>query len=220
MPVQIFPNEFTPLSADKLAQWATIPPAIAGDVMNRQNVMAGRISPLSPGMKMAGQARTVAVLAGDNAALHEVIGRLRPNEVLVIDAANYDDRAVWGGILNTRAKLRDINGVVLDGAARDAAEMREMGLPVYLSALSPAGPHKGWGGSIDDRITCGGVVVMPGDIILGDDDGVTVVPLARAEDVLAASLARIAYEEDILNKLASGADVSGLFPSPELEIMS
>ena len=220
MPVQIFPNEFTPLSVEKLAQWATIPPAIAGDVMNRQNVMAGRISPLSPGMTMAGQARTVAVLAGDNAALHEVIGRLRPNEVLVIDAANYDDRAVWGGILNTRAKLRDINGVVLDGAARDAAEMREMGLPVYLSALSPAGPHKGWGGSIDDRISCGGVAVIPGDIILGDDDGVTVVPLARADAVLAASLARIAYEEDILNKLASGADVSGLFPSPELEIMS
>ena len=220
MPVQIFTNDFMPLSADKIAQWATIPPAIAGDVMNRQNVMAGRISPLSPGMTMAGQARTVAVLAGDNAALHEVIGRLRPNEVLVIDAANYDDRAVWGGILNTRAKLRNINGVVLDGAARDAAEMREIGLPVYLSALSPAGPHKGWGGSIDDRISCGGVVVMPGDIILGDDDGVTVVPLARADAVLAASLARIAYEEDILDKLASGANVSGVFPSPELEIMS
>ena len=138
----------------------------------------------------------------------------------MIDAANYDDRAVWGGILNTRAKLRNINGVVLDGAARDAAEMREMGLPVFLSALSPAGPHKGWGGSIDDRISCGGVVVMPGDIILGDDDGVTVVPLARADVVLEASLARLAYEAEILEKLATGADVSGLFPSPELEIMS
>ena len=219
MPVQIFNNDFTPLSADKLAQWATIPPAIAGDVMNRQNVMAGRISPLSLGMTMAGQARTVSVLAGDNAALHEVIGRLRPNEVLVIDACNYDDRAVWGGILNTRAKMRNINGVVLDGAARDAAEMREMGLPVYLSALSPAGPHKGWGGSIDDRISCGGVVVMPGDIILGDDDGVTVVPLNRADIVLEASLKRIDYERDVLTKLTNGSDVSGLFPSPELEIM-
>ena len=219
MPVQIFNNDFTPLSADKLAQWAKIPPAIAGDVMNRQNVMAGRISPLSPGMTMAGQARTVSVLAGDNAALHEVIGRLRPNEVLVIDACNYDDRAVWGGILNTRAKMRNINGVVLDGAARDAAEMREMGLPVYLSALSPAGPQKGWGGSIDDRISCGGVVVMPGDIILGDDDGVTVVPLNRADIVLEASLKRIDYEREVLTKLNNGSDVSGLFPSPELEIM-
>ena len=219
MPVQIFTNDFTPLSSDKLAQWANIPPAIAGDVMNRQNVMAGRISPLSPGMTMAGQARTVSVLAGDNAALHEVIGRLRPNEVLVIDAGNYNDRAVWGGILNTRAKLRNINGVVLDGAARDAAEMREMGLPVYLSALSPAGPHKGWGGSIGDRISCGDVVVMPGDIILGDDDGVTVVPLNRADIVLEASLKRINYETEILTKLNNGSDVSGLFPSPELEIM-
>lgn len=171
-------------------------------------------------MTIVGQARTVSVLAGDNAALHEVIGRLNPKEVLVIDAANYSDRAVWGGILNTRAKLRGINGVVLDGAARDAAEMRAMGLPVFLSALSPAGPHKGWGGSIDDRISCGGVVVMPGDIILGDDDGVTVVPLNRADTILEASLARMAYEADILEKLASGADVSGLFPSPELEIIS
>ncbi|XDZ68105.1 RraA family protein [Alphaproteobacteria bacterium LSUCC0226] len=220
MSVQIFKNDFAPLSAEKLIQWASIPPAIAGDVMNRQNVMAGRISPLSTGMKIVGQARTVSVLAGDNAALHEVIGRLNPKEVLVIDAANYSDRAVWGGILNTRAKLRGINGVVLDGAARDAAEMRAMGLPVFLSALSPAGPHKGWGGSIDDRISCGGVVVMPGDIILGDDDGVTVVPLNRADTILEASLARMAYEADILEKLASGADVSGLFPSPELEIIS
>jgi len=220
MSVQIFKNDFAPLSAEKLIQWASIPPAIAGDVMNRQNVMAGRISPLSTGMTIVGQARTVSVLAGDNAALHEVIGRLNPKEVLVIDAANYSDRAVWGGILNTRAKLRGINGVVLDGAARDAAEMRAMGLPVFLSALSPAGPHKGWGGSIDDRISWGGVVVMPGDIILGDDDGVTVVPLNRADTILEASLARMAYEADILEKLASGADVSGLFPSPELEIIS
>jgi len=220
MSVQIFKNDFAPLSAEKLIQWASIPPAIAGDVMNRQNVMAGRISPLSTGMTIVGQARTVSVLAGDNAALHEVIGRLNPKEVLVIDAANYSDRAVWGGILNTRAKLRGINGVVLDGAARDAAEMRAMGLPVFLSALSPAGPHKGWGGSIDDRISCGGVVVMPGDIILGDDDGVTVVPLNRADTILEASLARMAYEADILEKLASGADVSGLFPSPELDIIS
>ncbi|NDG37145.1 MAG: RraA family protein, partial [Alphaproteobacteria bacterium] len=89
MSVQIFKNDFAPLSAEKLIQWASIPPAIAGDVMNRQNVMAGRISPLSTGMTIVGQARTVSVLAGDNAALHEVIGRLNPKEVLVIDAANY-----------------------------------------------------------------------------------------------------------------------------------
>ena len=220
MPVQIFNNDFETLSSEKLAQWAKIPPAIAGDSMNRQNVMAGRISPLSSGMAMVGQARTVSVLAGDNAALHEVIKHLRSGEILVIDAANYPDRAVWGGILNTRAMGQNIGGVVLDGAARDAADMRTMGLPVYLSALSPAGPHKGWGGSINDRISCGDVVVSPGDIILGDDDGVTVVPLARADAVLKTSLERLAYEEDILKKLANGDNVDNLFPSPELEYIS
>ena len=220
MPVQIFNNEYSVLPATVLAKWATIPPAIAGDAMNRQNVMAGRISPLSFGMKMAGQARCVSTLAGDNAALHAVINYLQPKEVLVIDAGNYADRAVWGGILNTRAKLKGINGIVLDGAGRDAAEMREMGLPIYLSALSPAGPHKGWGGSINDRISCGGVAVSSGDIILGDDDGVTVVPLARADEVLGASLERMANEADILNKLANGEDTSNSFPKPELEFMS
>ena len=97
--------------------------------------------------------------------------------------------------------------------------MREMGLPIDLSALSPAGPHKGWGGSINDHISCGGVAVSPGDIILGDDDGVTVVPLARADAVLEASLKRIKNEADILNKLATGEDTSSSFPKPELEFM-
>jgi 4-hydroxy-4-methyl-2-oxoglutarate aldolase len=217
MPVQIFKNSFSPLSAEKLAAWAKIPPAIAGDSMNRQNVMAGRISPLSNGMPLVGQARTVSVVAGDNAALHEVIKHLRPGEILVIDAANYPDRAVWGGILNTRAMKQKIGGVVLDGAARDAADMRAMGLPVYLSALSPAGPHKGWGGSIDNTISCGDVVVSPGDIILGDDDGVTVVPLARADAVLDAAQQRLAYEQEVLAKLNSDQDVGALFPAPDIE---
>ncbi len=220
MPVQIFKNSFTHLSTAKLAEWAKIPPAIAGDSMNRQNVMASRISPLSPGMPLVGQARTVSVLAGDNAALHEVIKHLHPGDILVIDAANYPDRAVWGGILNTRAIKQKIGGVVLDGAARDAADMRAMGLPIYLSALSPAGPHKGWGGAIDGPISCGNVVVSPGDIILGDDDGVTVVPLARADVVLETSKKRLAYEEDILAKLARDEDVGAMFPSPELEYIN
>ena len=180
MPVQVFKNEFDALPAATMAAWAKIPPAIAGDCMNRQNVMAGRISPVAAGMHFVGQARTIASVAGDNAAMHTIINMLRPGEVLVIDAENFDNRAVWGGILNSRAMLQKINGVVVDGAVRDVAELRDMPLPVFASATSPAGPHKGWGGSIDDVISCGGISVTPGDIILADDDGAraeTVVPL-------------------------------------------
>ncbi|MEK9759931.1 MAG: RraA family protein, partial [Candidatus Puniceispirillum sp.] len=82
---------------------------------------------------------------------------------------------------------------------------------------SPAGPQKGWGGSIDNTISCGDVVVSPGDIILGDDDGVTVVPLARADEVLDAAQQRLAYEGEVLAKLNSDQDVGALFPSPDIE---
>jgi len=219
MPVQVFKNEFDALPAATMAAWANIPPAIAGDCMNRQNVMAGRISPVAAGMPFVGQARTIASVAGDNAAIHTIINMLRPGEVLVIDAENFDNRAVWGGILNSRAMLQKINGVVVDGAVRDIAELRNMPLPVFASATSPAGPHKGWGGSIDDVISCGGVSVTPGDIILADDDGVTVVPLARAESVLAEAQKKVQFEADVLAKLARGEDTSNLFPLPDIEYM-
>lgn len=219
MPVQVFKNEFDALPVAAMAAWADIPPAIAGDCMNRQNVMAGRISPVAAGMHFVGQARTIASVAGDNAAMHTIINMLRPGEVLVIDAENFDNRAVWGGILNSRAMLQKINGVVVDGAVRDIAELRDMPLPVFASATSPAGPHKGWGGSIDDVISCGGVSVTPGDIILADDDGVTVVPLARAESVLAEAQKKVQFEADVLEKLARGEDTSNLFPLPDIEYM-
>ena len=219
MPVQVFKNEFDALPAATMAAWANIPPAIAGDCMNRQNVMAGRISPVAAGMHFVGQARTIASVAGDNAAMHTIINMLRPGEVLVIDAENFDNRAVWGGILNSRAMLQKINGVVVDGAVRDITALRDMPLPVFASATSPAGPHKGWGGSIDDVISCGGVSVTPGDIILADDDGVTVVPLARAETVLAEAQKKVQFEADVLEKLARGEDSSNLFPLPDIEYM-
>ncbi len=219
MPVQVFKNEFDALPAATMAAWADIPPAIAGDCMNRQNVMAGRISPVAAGMHFVGQARTIASVAGDNAAMHTIINMLRPGEVLVIDAENFDNRAVWGCILNSRAMSQKINGVVVDGAVRDIAELRDMPLPVFASATSPAGPHKGWGGSIDDIISCGGVSVTPGDIILADDDGVTVVPLARAESVLAEAQKKVQFEADVLAKLARGEDTSNLFPLPDIEYM-
>lgn len=220
MSVQIFKNEFTTLSTATMAAWAKVPPAIAGDCMNRQNVMAGRISSVAPGMHFAGQARTIGAVAGDNAAMHAIISMLRPGEVLVIDAENYQNRAVWGGILNNRAMLKEINGVIVDGAVRDIAELRQMLLPVFASASSPAGPHKGWGGSIDNVISCGGVSVAPGDIILGDDDGVTVVPLARAHWVLAESQKKVQAEAEIMKRLTAGEDTSNLFPLPDLEYMA
>lgn len=217
MAIQRSQPDFAVLEAKLLADYAGIPAAIAGDCMNRQQIMAGRISPLAAGMAVAGQARTVTVPAGDNSAIHAAIALIKPGEVLVVDAGGYADRAVWGAILHSIARRRGAAGVIIDGAVRDAAELRQMTPPIFASATSPAGPHKGWGGRIDGPVSCGGVVVRPGDLVLGDDDGVAVVPLEDAEAVLTASRQRLDDEARILERLEAGEDSTAIFPLPAME---
>jgi len=217
MPIQRHRVDFESLPVETLDAWRTVAPAIAGDCMNRTGVMSARIKPLAPGTVLVGQARTVSCMVGDNSALHVAIGLLRPGEVLVADAGGYADTAVWGGIMTRAAMERSIAGIVVDGAVRDAAEIRELGFPCFASAVVPAGPHKGFGGIIDGTISCAGCPVRPGDIVLGDDDGIAVVPLERQAEILTASLDKIAAEEAINAETKQGklpGDGMGL---PEVE---
>ena len=218
MPLFRHDTRFEKLADTALAAWAKIPPAIASDCMNRSQVMAARIKPLAPGTRLAGQARTVACMVGDNSAIHAAIRLVGPGEVLVIAAGGHADTALWGGLLTRAALARGLAGVVLDGAARDIAEIREAGLPCFAAAAVPAGPHKGFGGTIDGVIACASCTVAPGDIVLGDDDGIAVVPLGRADTVLADCRAKLAQEEDALERLRQGtllADQMGI-PEPEV----
>jgi regulator of RNase E activity RraA len=197
--------------------------------MNRSQAMGARIKPLAPGTRLIGQARTVACMVGDNGAIHAAIRLIGPGDVLVIAAGRHADTALWGGLLTQAALSRGAAGVVIDGAVRDIAEVRETGFPCFAAATVPAGPHKGFGGTIDGVIACAGCTVAPGDIILGDDDGIAVVPLARiilgdddgiavvplarAEAVLADCHAKLAQEEQALKRLAEGellADQMGI----------
>lgn len=219
MPIQRHETEFETLPADILERWRDIPPAVASDCMNRSHVMAGAIKPVGEGMAIVGQARTVACMVGDNSALHRAIALARPGEVLVVDAGGFADTAIWGGIMTRAALQRGIAGLVVDGAVRDVAEIRALGFACFARAVVPAGPHKGFGGIIDGAIACAGCPVGPGDLVLGDDDGVCVVPLARASAILAASLAKIAQEEQTNADTLSGklpADGMGL---PDIEII-
>ncbi len=218
MPLFRHDTRFERLSDSALAAWSAIPPAIASDCMNRDQTMAARIKPLAPGTRLTGQARTVACMVGDNSAIHAAIRLIGPGDVLVIAAGGYTDTALWGGLLTLAALARGAAGVVLDGAARDIAEIREAGFRCFAAAAVPAGPHKGFGGTIDGVIACAGCAVAPGDIVLGDDDGVAVVPLGRAEAVLAACHAKLAQEEESLKLLGQGtmlADQMGIAePTP------
>lgn len=213
MPLLHHDAAFDTLSDAALAAWREIPPAIASDCMNRAQAMSAAVKPLAPGMRLAGQARTVTCMAGDNSAVHAALRLVRPGEVLVIDAGGHKAPAIWGGLLTRAAIARGLAGVVLDGAVRDVAEIRELGFPCFATAAVPAGPHKGFGGTIDGVISCAGCSLAPGDIVLGDDDGVAVVPLGRAERVLAACRAKIADEAEALERLEHGtllADQMGI----------
>lgn len=217
MTLHRYDARFAKLDAAALADWTAIPPAIASDCMNRTQSMGATIKPLAPGTRLTGQARTVSCMVGDNMAIHAAIRLIESGEVLVIDAGGYADTALWGGLLTQAAMARGAAGVVIDGAVRDIAEIREAGFPCFAAAAVPAGPHKGFGGAIDGVIACAGCTVAPGDIILGDEDGIAVVPLARAEALLADCRAKIAQEEEALERLRQGtllADQMGI-PEPE-----
>ncbi|MGC6484041.1 MAG: RraA family protein [Candidatus Puniceispirillales bacterium] len=208
---------FDRLDAAEIEAWSRIPAAIAGDSMNRQQIMASRIKPLVDGMSITGQARTVDAFEGDNSAIHAVLTMVEPGDVLVINAGGWVNRALWGGILNTVGAGKGLVGVVIDGAVRDLAELREGPVPVFAAGVSPAGPSKGWGGVIDGPVSCGGVAIHPGDIIRADEDGIAVIPLARHEEIRTTAEQRLAFEEDVMKRLEAGEDTASIFGVPEIE---
>ncbi len=219
MPLYRHNTSFRRLSAERLEAWSAIPPAIASDCMNRTQTMAAAVKPLAKGMVLCGQARTVTCMVGDNGAIHAALRLLEPDDVLVVDAGGFPDTAVFGGLLAQAAMAREAAGVVIYGAVRDCAEIVEFGLPVFASAIVPAGPHKGFGGTIDGPIACAGCPVSPGDIVLGDDDGVAVVPLAQEDSVLSASNTKIAQEEEQIRRLAAGESLADQMGLPEPDIL-
>lgn len=216
MAVERISGDFRHIDPARLDAWRDIPVAVAGDSLNRQQVMAARIKPVASGMQLCGQAYTINAFEGDNGAIHAALAVIPENVVLVIDAGGFENRALWGGILNTVAMRRKVAGVVIDGAVRDSDELREHGLPVFAAAISPAGPSKGWGGTLNGTVSCGNVAVQPGDIILGDADGVVAIPLDREQQAHAIASERLAIEKDALARVAKGEDTAVIFGAPPI----
>ena len=128
----------------------------------------------------------------------------RPGDVLVIDARGCLGNSIWGGIQSEYARKRGVCGLIVDGAIRDVEDMRKMKFPVYCKGVTPAGPHKGWADNVNLPIQCGGVPVSAGDLIVGDDDGVTVLPKEFIEVVYKEALARLRNEETWLQRIHEG----------------
>jgi len=190
--------------ADVVAKCGRIPTTILSDMMNRSRAMAAEIKPVKTSVRVAGPAVTVECMVGDNIMSHHAIYLAEPGDILVIDGRGHLDTSIWGGIQTLAAEKQGIVAVVVDGSIRDVEETRQADCAVFCRGVSPVGPHKGWGGSINEPIQCGGVSVSPGDIVVGDDDGVVVVPAADAERIIEKSLKRMEEESDWVKRVENG----------------
>jgi 4-hydroxy-4-methyl-2-oxoglutarate aldolase len=174
------------------------------DAMRRTGAMGPELVPLTIARRFAGPALTVDAMVGDNLAAHYALKLAQPGDVIVVAGGGYTRTAIWGGLTHRAAELRGVSGVVVDGACRDAAEIGPSDVPLYTRAVSPLGPHKGWGGAVLTPITCAGASISPGDAVIADEDGLAVVPSARLAAVVEGAERAAAAETDWFRRVEQG----------------
>jgi 4-hydroxy-4-methyl-2-oxoglutarate aldolase len=195
------------VSADVVKRASAFPSAILADVGARQSALSGRIAPVSPSMKLAGPAFTVEVVPGDNLMIHAAIAMARPGDVLVIDGKGDVTCSLMGEIMTNTCIAMKLGGAVVDAAIRDTEELRELGFPVFAVGANPNGPTKARAGRINGPVSVGGRIVHPGDLIVGDSDGVVVIERERAESILALAEQKVRDETDRIADLRAGKNL-------------
>ncbi|MFJ2755476.1 methyltransferase [Nocardioides sp. NPDC087217] len=171
-----------------------VPTANVGDALERMTVMDGGIRLVTGRTRLlltgraalVGNALTVDVRSGDNLAIHRALDEAQPGDVLVVNGRGDINRALIGDLIGEIMVNAGVTGAVVDGAVRDVQTLSEMGLAVYARASTPAGPFKNGPGTIGAPVAVGGVVVAAGDVVVGDSDGVVVVPRRRVREVVDA----------------------------------
>ena len=176
-----------------MSEFAAVPTTTLADLLGREQVMDGGIRPLWDGASLAGPAFTVRVPAGDNLMVHAAIHRAPAGSVVVVEAGDMDF-ALAGGNVCAVAQRNGIAGFVLDGVIRDLGEIRALGFPVFARGVIPIPGAKEVVAPLEEPVRCGGVTVSAGDVVVADEEGVVVVPAARADEVLAAAQATLAQE--------------------------
>jgi RraA family protein len=182
------------VDAGVVEQAARFPSSILADVAGRRGALNGRIAPLAPSMRFAGPALTVEVRPGDNLMIHAALALAQPGDVILVDGKGDLSSALMGEIMSQQAKALGVAAVVIDGAVRDSEAIRELGFPMYAAGLNPNGPTKAVAGRVNHPISIGGVTVNPGDLVVGDADGVTVVERAKAASLLPLAAEKVAAE--------------------------
>ena len=182
------------VSAEVAKKAAAFASSILADVAGRRGALSGRIAPLAPSMRFSGPAITVVVRPGDNLMIHAAMAIAKPGDVILVDGRGDLTSALMGEIMSQQCVALGIAGVVIDGAVRDCEAIRELGFPMYAAGLNPNGPTKFVPGRLNHPISIGGVTVNPGDLVVGDADGVTVIERDKAEAMLPLAAEKVAME--------------------------
>lgn len=175
---------------------------LLADVMGCTGAMDYRIKPVSSGMEFVGTAMTVSLRPGDNLYLHQAIYSSKKGHVLVVDGKGHTNNAYLGELMASSAQAIGVEGIVIDGLVRDKKALEELRFPIYSKGFNPNGPFKDGPGEVNEVISCGGICVAPGDLVVGDDDGVVVVPSEKIDEVLYKASEKLIYEENRLETIA------------------
>ena len=189
---------------DVIEQFRTLGAATVHEASGRRGAVDPAVKPIAKGVRLCGPAFTVQCHPGDNLMLHKALERAQSGDVLVATVGGCYEGGYWGGLMGASGQARGLGGLAIDGCVRDAAELVQMGFPIFCRGFSIQGTAKSVLGLINHPTVFGGILVHPGDLVLGDDDGLVVVERAEAEAVLEKSRKRVEAEAKKTEQLRAG----------------
>ena len=218
MPTRVHTRRSAPIPREIIARWSEVPASVAADIFGGSTLIDPAIRPLrafAAGKRLVGSAVTALCTGTDYGAVHHAIAVAEAGDVVVVEAGGRENPAIIGELLSGSARLKGVAGVIVDGAVRDSGRLRQWDdFPVFTRHVNPRGPSSMDQGVVNEVVSFGGARVAPGDLILGDDDGLVVIPHEEAEARLDAALARVNAEHGWERELMSGRTTLDVFSVP------